>query len=45
MLLDYQALLESSSWYGLTKFLSCFFRSSHHVLEINVVNIEENYPT
>ena len=38
-------LLESSSWFGLTKFFNYFFRSSHHVPEIYVLNIEENYLT
>ena len=37
------ALLESSSWYGLTKFLNLFFRSIHHVLVIYVLKIEENH--
>ena len=36
-------LLESSSWYGFTKFLNQFSTSSHHVLELYVLNIKENY--
>ena len=36
-------LLEGSPCYGFTKFLNKFFRSRHHVLEIFVLNIAENY--
>ena len=36
-------LLESSSWYGFAKSLNQFFISSHHVLELYVLNIKENY--
>ena len=36
-------LLESSLWYGFAKYLNQFFRSSHHVLDIYVLNIEENH--
>ena len=37
------AFHESSAWYCFTKFLNQFFRNSHHLLEIYILNIEENH--